>query len=209
MVKSPPTSKNWSGYVARKGKFTTVTGTWTLPPAPPAASPSDVVVWVGIGGSTTSDLIQAGTEEKRDPNGALKVDAWIELLPQLMVPVPLVVHPGDSLSVTIANTQPFQWTVSFVNGTTGERFQQGETYASTYSSAEWVVERPSYSGSLQNLAPFGQVTISAATTVLNAQSVTAAAAGAAPLAMVDSSGNLLDRVSVFSADGATFTVMRA
>src|SRR5580693_2390477 len=55
-------SYNWAGYTASGGNFTSVTGTWDIPQISGSASPSADATWVGIGGVTTQDLIQAGTQ---------------------------------------------------------------------------------------------------------------------------------------------------
>ena len=59
---SADTSRNWSGYAATGGKFTSVTGTWTVPQSNGSANFGSDATWVGIGGVNTRDLIQAGTQ---------------------------------------------------------------------------------------------------------------------------------------------------
>src|SRR5579862_3178597 len=58
-------SSNWAGYAAQGGTFTGVTGTWTVP-APTADATTTYATriaadatWVGIGGVSTRNLIQA------------------------------------------------------------------------------------------------------------------------------------------------------
>jgi hypothetical protein len=200
-------SRNWSGYVASGSDFTGVSASWRVPAVPTSAD-ADVVTWVGIGGSTTSDLIQAGTEVKVGPGKALRVDAWIERLPQLMVPVPLTVKFGDTLSVAILQSGATQWLVRLRNDTTGQAYQINETYASSRSSAEWIVETPSYGGALQPLARFGDVAFAHGAVIAAGQNRSIAQAKATPLDMTDAAGHVIATTSVLGGNGATFTVTR-
>jgi len=201
------TSKNWSGYVARNGSYTAVRGTWTIPQVDPSVV-VDVVTWVGIGGSTTADLIQAGTEAKTFSNFPPRYEAWFELLPGLMQPVPLVVQPGNSISVAITSKGGKEWLIAFTNNTTGQSYQASETYQSTFSSVEWVVERPSYDGQLQELAKFGAIEVTDALAERKGQPVSIAQAGAAPLNMIDPTGHVIATVSGLGGNGSSFKVTR-
>lgn len=75
------TSYNWAGYVADKGGFTGVEGSWQVP-ALSADSPNNgaVAIWVGIGGYATRDLLQTGVLLTRG-NGGLQCKTWWEALP--------------------------------------------------------------------------------------------------------------------------------
>ena len=55
-------SLNWSGYATSGSGITGVVSTFTVPSVSPAP-PGFAANWAGIGGYTTSDLIQAGTSE--------------------------------------------------------------------------------------------------------------------------------------------------
>src|SRR6185437_4762107 len=101
-------SQNWSGYEATGGKFTAVNGTWTVPQVS-ADTPGAEATWVGIGGVTSHDLIQAGTESDVSGNGRVRYSAWVETLPQASQPVHLAVNPGDSVSVSVSEQTPGQW----------------------------------------------------------------------------------------------------
>src|SRR5581483_8886647 len=142
-------------------------------------------VWVGIGGVRSRDLIQAGTEEEVTPSGAFRDSAWIETLPQVSRTVPLVVHPGDSVSVSISQSGPDTWDVSFTNNTSGQTYQQTVTYHSSLSSAEWVIEAPSGRGGIAPLDNFGRVQITSAAAVKDGASVSLADAGAQPITMIN------------------------
>jgi len=161
---------------------------------------------VGLGGSTTGDLIQAGTEARAFTNHPPRYEAWIELLPGLMRAVPFAVHPGNAISVAITGQGSNRWSIAFTNHSTGQSFQTIETYQSTLSSAEWVVERPSYGGELQKLANFGAIEMTNASAERKGQTVSLAQTGAAPLNMVDRTGHVIATISGLGSDGRSFTV---
>lgn len=205
-------SQNWSGYAATGGSFTAVTGTWTVPSVQPSvaagARGAASAAWVGIGGVTTRDLIQAGTEEMTTRAGVVRYQAWIETLPQPSQPVPLTVHPGDSITVAITQQGVDTWLIAFTNNTTGQTYQTTVYYTSSLSSAEWVQEAPSSGRGLVALDNFGTVPFSAGSSVKDGTSMTLSQAGAQPITMIDQYGNALAVPSALTSDGAGFTVTR-
>jgi hypothetical protein len=146
-VKNADTSSlNWSGYavVGQAGHpITAVTQNWVVPTVSnvPAGFSS---TWAGIGGYNTSDLIQAGTES----DTAQTPYAWYEILPASETPITsgctgdntCTVKPGDAMSVTIRNTGGNGWTISMTNPRW--TWSKSLAYASTLSSAEWILEAP-------------------------------------------------------------------
>jgi hypothetical protein len=205
------TSQNWSGYAASGGSFTSVSGTWTVPQFSPSSTAGADAAWVGIGGVTSRDLIQAGTQQTVSGSGSTQYEAWVETLPQASHPVPLAVHAGDSVSVSIAQ-QPQasdQWQVSFTNNTTGQTFQVTERYSSSLSSAEWIEEAPSAARGRQlPLDNFGTINFSAASATRNGQTVTPASAGSQAITMIGRGGQVLATTSSLGGDGASFSVSR-
>src|SRR6185312_14939849 len=131
------------GYAATEGRYTEVSGTWTIPTYSAMSSAGVSATWVGIGGVNSRDLIQAGTQEQASGTGQTEYSAWIETLPQASHNVPLRVSPGDSVSVSITEQSTNNWLIEFNNATTGQTYQQKLQYASSHSSAEWIEEAPS------------------------------------------------------------------
>jgi hypothetical protein len=208
---SSNTSQNWSGYAASGGTYTAVSGTWKVPQFSANSTAGADAAWVGIGGVSGRDLIQAGTQQTVSGSGSTQYEAWVETLPQASHPVPLTVHPGDSVSVSIAQLPRAQdqWQVAFTNNTTGQAYQVTEQYTSSMSSAEWIEEAPSAArGRQMPLDNFGSVEFSATSAVKDGQQVTAAAAGAKAITMIDRSGQSLATPSGLATDGASFTVSR-
>jgi hypothetical protein len=206
-------SRNWTGYSATGGTFTSITGTWIVPHVNAASSTagSADATWVGIGGVKTRDLIQAGSEAEVVGPGDTVYDTWIELLPTPPTVVPLAVVPGDSLTVTITEAQPGTWSILLKNNTTGKTYQQNVPYQSSKSSAEWVEEAPSavsrQRARVFPLDDFGTIQFSNASAACDGKTVNLADAGAQPIAMMGgSSGQHIAVPSRLGADGSSFSV---
>ena len=148
-------SLNWSGYGVLPStghRVTDVASTFVVP-AVDGTTPGFAATWTGIGGYNSSDLIQAGTAEEYVNGLGPSYYAWYEILPASETQiancsgdVSCTVRPGDTITVTITATgaiQPNQtWSVGIVDA--GHwNYSIGLTYASTYSSAEWILEAPS------------------------------------------------------------------
>jgi hypothetical protein len=203
------TSHNWSGYAAAGGTFTSVTGTWSVPQFTTDGPAGIDAAWVGIGGVRSRDLIQAGTQQTVSGSGRTQYEAWIELLPRASRPVPLQVHAGDSVTVSITETGTDQWHVHFSNNSTGAIFDTDQQYMSSHSSAEWVEEAPSGGrGGVLPLDNFGSIQFSQGSAVKNGQAVTISGAGARAITMVGNNDQALAVPTALGDDGASFSVAR-
>ncbi len=203
---SRDTSSNWSGYAATGGPFTSVTGTWTVPD-PSSTTIGAEATWVGIGGVTSHDLIQAGTQTSVSGR-SVRFEAWIEMLPDAQQIVPLTIAPGDSITVTITQRQGSEWSISMKDNTSGRDYSTTVTYASTNSSAEWVEEAPSGGRRIIPLNDFGSVSFTGAKATVNGKSVTIAQAGGRALTMINAARQPLAQPSPLGSDGSSFTVTR-
>jgi hypothetical protein len=201
-------SRNWSGYAARGGPFTAVTGSWTVPQTQSSGSFGSSASWVGIGGLGSRDLIQAGTSAQVTAGGPARYQAWVETLPEPARPVPLAVRPGDAVTVSIAEQAPSEWRIEIKNQTTGRSFSTTEQYTSSRSSVEWIQEPPTLGGRLAPLDNFGTVRFTDGSAVENGQTVTIAEAGARPITLIDRAGRALAVPSTVGEDGASFSVTR-
>lgn len=200
-------SSNWSGYAASGGTFTSVTGTWTVPTVSASSAGADAT-WVGIGGLTSSDLIQAGTQAMVDGSGTVAYGSWIEMLPEASRPVPLAVTAGDSVTVTITQQSGNDWLIAMKNNTTGRTYTITVQYSSSNSSAEWVQEAPSIGRGLIPLDLFGTVQFSGASAVRDGQAMSPAALGAKAITMINGQGQALAQPSTIASDGSSFTITR-
>lgn len=204
-------SLNWAGYVATGGTYTGVGGSWTMPYSVSATSTlSADATWVGVGGISTNDLIQAGTQTVWQ-NGQAQYQAWWEALPRDSQNIPVTVHPGDSVTVNLIQQSANTWQISFRNNTTQQNYQTSVTYTSALSSAEWIEEMPSTSGGRSVLIPldnFNTVTFTGGYAIKNGSQLNLAQAGAQALTMQTSGGLALATTSALNSDGATFSVTR-
>src|SRR5438067_2005184 len=205
------TSTNWSGYAATGGQaYTAVTGTWTVPQLSQTGTAGVGATWVGIGGVSSRDLIQAGTQDVAVGSGQSQYQAWIELLPAASQQVPLAVAPGDSVTVSITEQGAGTgvWQIAFKNNTSGQTYQTTVQYTSSQSSAEWIEEAPAGRGGILPLDRFGTIPGSGATAVANGQTVDLAQAGAQPITMLNTAGQPLAVPSAIGSNGSSFSVAR-
>jgi hypothetical protein len=124
-------------------------------------------MWVGIGGvNNDQTLIQLGTEQDVSGTGATTYYAWYEILPADQIALPAQqypVRPGDVMgaslqcttSCAVGTTQ--SWTMSLTDYTAGWGWTMPNVaYASSLSSAEWILEAPASGQGLElPLADFG------------------------------------------------------
>jgi hypothetical protein len=204
------TSRNWSGYAATGTGYTAVSGTWSVPQLAANGAAGVGATWVGIGGVSSRDLIQAGTQDVASGNGQSQFQAWIEMLPAASQQVPLAVAPGDSVSVSITEQSAGAgvWQVAFKNNTSGQTYQTTVQYMSSESSVDWIEEAPAGRGGVLPLDNFGSVSFSGATAVQNGQTVDIAQAGAQPITMLNAANQALAVPSTVGSDGSSFEVAR-
>src|SRR3989441_2038033 len=200
-------SSNWSGYAANGGAFTSVTATWTVPTVSATSSGADAT-WVGIGGLTSNDLLQAGTQAMVDGSGTVEYSSWIEMLPQSSRNVPLTVSAGDSVTVTITQQSGNDWLISIKNNTTGGTYNVTVQYRSSTTSAERVQEAPSVGRGLISLDQFGTVQFSRASAIRDGKAMSLGALSAKAITMINGQGQAIAQPSTVASDGSSFTVAR-
>ena len=158
-------STNWSGYAQTGSGINSASGSWTVPTvSTPKAKHARLFssTWVGIDGFNNSSLIQAGTEQDW-VNGAPFYQAWWEILPAAETPIPsLVIHPGNSISVSIVKGVS-EWTITVTDATTGQSFSTQQAYSGPLNSVEWIQEAPTIGRHVAKLAPGTTVVFDAGT----------------------------------------------
>ncbi|MHB1569349.1 MAG: G1 family glutamic endopeptidase [Solirubrobacteraceae bacterium] len=180
-------SANWAGYVAGGNgtRYRSVSGTWVQPTASCQSAQGYAAFWVGLGGAgmggsgqsssfqQTGSLEQAGTQADCSGGGTPTYYAWYELVPSAPVHISMAIHPGDTISSTVA-VNGSNVTIDLTDHTTGASFSKTLQMSNPdVSSAEWIAEAPSScqqdlsSCTPLPLADFGTVKFSnaAATTV--------------------------------------------
>ena len=210
-------SLNWAGYAVTPGSgITAVSGTFTVPSAgelPPGFSAS----WAGIGGYTTSDLIQAGVSENSAIDGELlggQYSAWYEILPASETPISgcsgtvpsCTVNPGDKISVNISNIGGDNWDISLTDAGNWT-WSTSVTYASSESSAEWIQEAPSLEGVQTIPADVGNVSFGPTSTFTEGDSTETIAEGSPTLIDESPVGGVNEATtSPLASDGQSFDV---
>lgn len=137
-------SSNWSGYAqkGKKGTFTSVQATWSVPTVTVHAGSQYASDWVGIGGFSDRTLVQAGTESDV-VNGQASYDAWTEILPAASVELSMTVSAGDSVTTLVQETAPGTWLMRVTDNTTTTTEQRIVAYASSGRSVEAIHEATS------------------------------------------------------------------
>ena len=166
--------------------------------------------WIGIGGVTTDDLIQVGTQDIISASGQGTTGAFYELLPNVSQPVPgVTVAPGDSMSGSLAKLAGNNWNITITDTTNGHSYTNTVSYASSQSSAEWIEEDPSFSNLRQiPFDNFGTVSFTNGSTTVNGSTVSIASSQALPITMLNRSGQTVATPSALNAGGASFSVTR-
>jgi hypothetical protein len=203
------TSTNWSGYLAATGSFIGISGSWaaTLATGNGSTTSADST-WIGIGGVTTNDLIQVGTQNIISAGGQVSTEAFYELLPNVSQAVPgVTVSPGDTMTASITEVSSGQWTIIITDTTDGESDTLNVAYASSLSSAEWIEEDPSFSFRRQiPFDNFHSASFTNASTTTTGGTFNLATSTAQPVTMVNNSGQTIAVPSAIGSDGASFTV---
>ena len=208
----PPASYssfNWSGYMDTSGAFTGVSGAWTVPNVSGnGTNTSADGTWIGIGGVTTSDLIQTGTQDFVSARGHVTSSAFYEVLPQAAITITsMTVVPGDSMSATISELSPGAWTITIADQTDNESYTTTLSYASAESSAEWIEEDPgTLNGGQFPFDTFGMVTFSGATTTVNGSAEVVADNGTAVITLVNNAGQPIAVPSNLNSAGNSFSI---
>ena len=197
--------------MATSGAFNKITGAWV---APSATGTSGITsadsAWIGIGGVTTGDLIQVGTDNTVEPDGQLFSSAFYELLPGAAITIPgVTITPGDSISASLIENSSSHWTINLTDNTKSQTFTDSVSYDSSNSSAEWIEEDPSYTNTrLVPLDFFSTASFTDGSTVQNGSSVNILGSNPASITMVNSSNKPVATPSGIGSDGASFSVTR-
>jgi hypothetical protein len=163
---------NWAGYVAggttgSPTNFTSVTGTWTVPPATCGSGLNGTLSteWVGLGGYTTKRQEEIGTDTNCDANGKPVYFAWFELVPFISYTIKgEPVQAGDTMTGLVKILTPSLVELQIQDQTRNWTWSRNITFSPMdTSTAEWITEAPAtclrFVCSEANLANFGTVTM--------------------------------------------------
>ena len=204
---STPTalSLNWSGYVASNAYYTGVSALIQTPVASPDhhLDSASVSSWIGIGGTVSQDLIQAGVNiDTSGPEATYT--AWYETLPDTAQTTAFKVHPGDWVEVEINEVIWNLWEIRMVDGS--QVLELVVPYRSSHSSAEWIVEDPLYQGTLVPLASVHAANFNKMTAIADGASKTPGQLQAWPMTLIGGDGHPRAIPSAVGEHGDSFTV---
>ena len=101
------------------------------------------------------------------------------------------------------------WNIKLSDISNGETFNLNVNYNSSFSSGEWIVERPSVNNRISTLCDFGNVPFSNCQIQLNNVSGVIGNFSYTEIQMANQQNTPLASVSTLNADGSSFTVTYA
>ena len=161
---TPDYSDHWAGYVAYGGPFRKISSTWVQPSLGPSrCHPNSLTIWAGLGGYQSASLAQDGTAENTP--AIADNQAWWELTPKGMVPVPLYATVGSAFTANVTYLGGAKFAFFMENDRTGAAWSQSETSRdrADLTTAESIAERPCLAhcygdnATYANLSNFGTV----------------------------------------------------
>lgn len=208
-------SENWAGYIDTPKSsgtlYKSVSGSWTVPSISTSkGSNASAAQWIGLGGSSSSDLLQMGTIEEIQKGQPVAVVFW-EKLPNVAQNI-TTIPVNSTISASIYRESSFKWNLTFTAvEPNGEKITKTiqTTLTSSYengigTSAEWINEDPSNENSqLYPLADTGTVKFENAK--VNGKSLNDSSNTVQPIAMEYSNGSIAIYPSSLGADGESFT----
>jgi len=206
-------SENWAGYVDTPSsgiRYTSVSGSWKVSSLSTSQENAAAAEWIGLGGSSSPDLLQMGTSQEIE-NGQPVAKVFWELLPSpaqevMTVPIGSIIHATISPVPNSSST----WNLKFtVNGRSQSQTIPPVTLSSSYAqgigtSAEWISEEPLN----QNDQPYpfaNMGTVSYQSALVDGQALNSAGNQIQPVALVSSNGNVLIAPSALGKDGESFS----
>ncbi|WP_347707518.1 G1 family glutamic endopeptidase [Clostridium sp. cel8] len=190
--------------------YTSVSGSWTVPSISSSNPNASAAQWIGLGGYSSSDLLQMGTIEKLQ-NGQTVAEVFWEQLPDSAESI-MTIPVNSTISVTISKESSLVWNLTFTvttpNGTTETKTITKELTSSYENgigtSAEWINEDPS--NQYSKLFPLGNTgTVKFQSAKVNGNSIDDSSNVVHPIAMEYSNGSIAIYPSSLGADGESFT----
>jgi hypothetical protein len=175
-------SSNWAGYAVsgKSVRFRRVSASWTVPTGTCAAGErSDSVVWVGLGGLSTSSqaLEQTGTQLTCTGSGQARYSAWYELVPAGSHTLRVTILPGNRIAASVT-VRGKDVRISLRNLTRGS----GVAFTRHMSAPDTASDRPPFVGESSTGALPSSLTASgSAFSVSYGQAATSEAATSRPL----------------------------
>jgi len=204
-------STNWSGYVAQSAKkFKTVSTTYVQPAVTCTKNEALAAFWDGLDGyeERSETVEQDGTLaycNGKTPEYA----AWWEMYPTNDVQPTFDVAPGNTITASVTFAQR-NFTMTVRDVTTGASYTSvqrcGKGSKCLRSSAEWIVERPSYETGLAYLPDWGTLTLGSDSASTSKKVLAISSFTNTALDMVNEAGTkLLATVGPLGSGGSSFS----
>ncbi|EQB68517.1 MAG: hypothetical protein AMDU5_GPLC00010G0057 [Thermoplasmatales archaeon Gpl] len=161
-------TSNWAGYVMMPNQnlgqygVSGIQGSWTVQKITGTFWGGQAAAqWVGIGGYTTSKVIQTGTVSCDNLFYGTTYKAWYELCnaanPSPPAYLPMSVSPGNVMDAYIHNVGTNSWVINITDISNGQTYQKTVSFVCSGASGEWIEEWPGGSSGLANFgtASFG------------------------------------------------------
>jgi Peptidase A4 family len=139
----PDYSDHWAGYVAFTGPYRRAAASWSQPVVKTSLCRSGALtLWAGLGGYAAISLAQAGTSVGTP--GVGRGQAWWEITPAGMVPVPLYASAGGKFTAEVRYVGHDRFAFFMENDVTGASWSQTESGGRPpdLTTAEVIAERP-------------------------------------------------------------------
>jgi hypothetical protein len=209
-------SGNWSGYAdtQQSSPYTFVQASWTEPSYTcDGKSPESSAVWVGIDGYFGSQTVeQGGTIVICNGKKQGKHMAWWEMYPTNAVQEVFPVKPGDFIfaSVTYKAGSQKPYNIFVWDETSDVSLNVNEACGSVpciRSSAEWIVESPSFGGTTAYLPKFAPLVFGSGLASEQANGASPSSIASFPHAAITMTGSHGNRAkpSALTASGEGFT----
>jgi hypothetical protein len=163
------TSDNWSGYITPEaaGAYKETSATFTVPASISCTSTDTASsFWAGLDGSGDSTVEQDGVEADCD-SGSPVLYAWVETFPSPEEEIvgtdgdAAPVEPGDSITSTVTEDSPSDYTFYVADTTQGWTFDTELAMPSGYTgedlTSEVITEATTVNGTILPLTNFGKV----------------------------------------------------
>ena len=150
----------WGGYADTGARFTSISGSWTVPALNCSSVPnSSVSPWIGIDGFDSDTVEQIGFDQDCE-NGVAAYYPWVEMYPADSIYFTETVKAGDHITASVS-VSGSSWTLTEKDTTRGWSKTFHESGSDQLSSAEAIVE--DLGNGIQPVAPFGSVTFTGLT----------------------------------------------
>lgn len=187
----------WGGYAITGARFTSVSGSWTVPTLNCSATPNSYVSpWIGIDGWNSDTVEQIGFVQDC-VNGVAGYYPWVEMYPADSIYFTETVKAGDQISASVS-VSGTTFTLTEKDTTRGWSKTYHESGNDQLSSAEAIVE--DLGSGIQPVAPFSAIPF----TGLTANGSSFASAGAVNSTNVERGSTPLTKNSTLS--GGSYTL---